>query len=459
MNGKSLLPVLAFTLMISAVQAASVGTLVELPSLHPNPYPNANGLAISGNGTVAVGYSTASNREIHAVAWISSDWTNPGSVQLVDLHPGPDWEQSNALDVSADGKIIIGTIRERNGPVSPVVWVVGDWNDPSSIQRSDLRNVIGTQSFIKALSPDGTAIAGNPNNTSPAFVLRSDDWLDHNAITVENIATLGGPSIEAEAVTDAGNAVVGYSDILPGNYTDSIGFVYQNGSLRGLGVNGPASVTQVADVNWNGKLIVGGAGSTTGTRVVLWRNGLPTELEHGPAASAFPFAVNSCGNIMAGRRNGPGEAEAVYWHGSQHEVVHPSGWFHSRLQDVSDQGIAIGTGQKNAGQDSVAFVVVTGNGFNPAPLAFAEVEGRASTGHSLLLGSGESCDETDPGWRLKYRWSITDKPTGSQALVDQPTSPSTQFIPDIAGVYVISLQVTDSAGNTSTHDYPLQVTQ
>ncbi len=48
-----------------------------------------------------------------------------------------------------------------------------------------------------------------------------------------------------------------------------------------------------------------------------------------------------------------------------------------------------------------------------------------------------------------YLWAIVGLPTGSHASLNDPTSVSPSFTPDVDGQYQVSLQVTDAAGNKS----------
>lgn len=63
---------------------------------------------------------------------------------------------------------------------------------------------------------------------------------------------------------------------------------------------------------------------------------------------------------------------------------------------------------------------------------------------------------TDPSdnYPLSYMWSFVSVPTGSNAIINNPTSASPTFVVDEFGTYVVSLVVTNSVGATSS---PVQV--
>lgn len=58
---------------------------------------------------------------------------------------------------------------------------------------------------------------------------------------------------------------------------------------------------------------------------------------------------------------------------------------------------------------------------------------------------------TDDGTIVLWRWEIESRPTGSGASPPSPANaPSTSFVPDIAGVYVLRVSATDDDGLTDT---------
>jgi predicted secreted protein len=57
-------------------------------------------------------------------------------------------------------------------------------------------------------------------------------------------------------------------------------------------------------------------------------------------------------------------------------------------------------------------------------------------------------DPQDGRTGLIYVWTLTQKPSGSQASIDQPATPRTVFTPDVPGTYSVSLAVTSGDGRT-----------
>lgn len=89
--------------------------------------------------------------------------------------------------------------------------------------------------------------------------------------------------------------------------------------------------------------------------------------------------------------------------------------------------------------DTVAFMAITPNG---APVANAGPDGKTDLGVPFQLsGSGVDPD----GDALTFTWSLTSRPAGSLAAIQNPGSQNTSFTPDKPGLYTATLTVGDGA--------------
>jgi hypothetical protein len=78
---------------------------------------------------------------------------------------------------------------------------------------------------------------------------------------------------------------------------------------------------------------------------------------------------------------------------------------------------------------------------NSRPVANAGPDQEVTIGATATLdGTGSTDKEGKP---LTYSWTLTQKPTGSAAVLSDPTSPTPTFVADIGGNYVIELVVND----------------
>lgn len=95
---------------------------------------------------------------------------------------------------------------------------------------------------------------------------------------------------------------------------------------------------------------------------------------------------------------------------------------------------------------AVTLVNVTGT--NAAPTAEAGPNKFAVTSQTLVTLDGSGTDAN--GGTLYYTWRFDTRPAGSSAALDDPTSPTPTFVPDVTGAYRLLLSVDD--GQNITRD-------
>jgi len=102
---------------------------------------------------------------------------------------------------------------------------------------------------------------------------------------------------------------------------------------------------------------------------------------------------------------------------------------------------------------SPAIVTVTSN--NTVPVASAGLSQSAVVGQTVTLnGSGSSDADGDP---LTYRWSLASAPSGSQAVVSNPTAQIASFVPDLPGTFVAQLIINDGLVDSPPATAQIQV--
>jgi hypothetical protein len=121
---------------------------------------------------------------------------------------------------------------------------------------------------------------------------------------------------------------------------------------------------------------------------------------------------------------------------------------------VADKGgaytvsLVVGDGTLSSVADRV---VVTASASNSAPVALAGPDQSVLVGATVELDGSGSTDAD--GILLRYDWSITSRPAGSQAQLayESPDNddPAPTFVADVPGVYVISLVVVDEKNASS----------
>lgn len=81
------------------------------------------------------------------------------------------------------------------------------------------------------------------------------------------------------------------------------------------------------------------------------------------------------------------------------------------------------------------------------------------TGQPGALFSFDASQSRDPeNGRLSFSWSMT-KPVGSKAVLLQPDSATPNFTADLAGEYVLTLILSDDAGNSSKAERKVRITE
>jgi streptogramin lyase len=87
---------------------------------------------------------------------------------------------------------------------------------------------------------------------------------------------------------------------------------------------------------------------------------------------------------------------------------------------------------------------------NAAPTASAGSNQTIRPGSVVHLDGSGSFDDNTPAARLQFAWSFLSTPAGSTATMTGADTVAPSFVPDLAGVYVVQLIVTDEDGLSST---------
>lgn len=66
-----------------------------------------------------------------------------------------------------------------------------------------------------------------------------------------------------------------------------------------------------------------------------------------------------------------------------------------------------------------------------------------------LVEPGGSASADGNNKPFTYLWTLKSKPTGSQSILDSETTVSPDFTPDVAGAYVIALEITNETGEST----------
>ena len=99
--------------------------------------------------------------------------------------------------------------------------------------------------------------------------------------------------------------------------------------------------------------------------------------------------------------------------------------------------------------------LIHGQTGNISPIANAGIDQAAQIGQSVMLdGSASSDADGDP---LTFYWTIIEQPSGSDVTLSNSDSVTPEFTPDLAGLYIIELVVSDSEGSSTSDSVTVNV--
>jgi probable HAF family extracellular repeat protein len=237
---------------------------------------------------------------------------------------------SEAIGVSADGKVIVGRSVASGVPRSFL------WTEANGMKSLGALGGAGT--FAHAVSADGRVIVGEDVF---GFLSRAAfRWTEANGI--QNLGTLGGDYSQAFAVSADGSVIVGSSWLANNNdhafrWTETTG-MQDLGTLGGDYANAPA-------VSANGKVIVGqSALASGGPHAYRWTEANAMQ-DLGTLGGSFShaFAVSADGSVIVGNSAlASGFQRAFRWtEANAMQDLGTLGGDNSSAKTVSANGIAI----------------------------------------------------------------------------------------------------------------------
>lgn len=315
---------------------------------------------ISGDGTVAVGwssYSAPSNSTTRAYRWTAAGgWEDLGTLRA------DNGGIAQATAVSADGRVIVGGASNDT--------VIGYYNSSTAFRWEDgvmtdlgtLQDDNGGWSAAYGVSADGLVVVGAATGKTPDGNdrIRAFRW---EAGTMSDLGSLEpGEQGNSQAYGASGDGaiVVGYS------YGDSIGvraFRWEDGVMTDIGTLRPDNQGQARayGVSADGRIIVGQAESEVALNAFRWTDGTMealATLRTSLGTQSFAAAVSADGNVIVGYdTNDNDEVRAVRWTGL--DSIEDLGTLRSDNQgysmalDVSDDGKTIvGASHYDGGSDN-----------------------------------------------------------------------------------------------------------
>jgi probable HAF family extracellular repeat protein len=237
---------------ISGVIHAAIWNSGSLETLSLGAYDEMRATGVSGDGLTVVGYSVDNVSRNDAFYRVSTNNSVSLALEFGSLH-------SRAIGVSSNGSLIVGTLSDDFFGVTPFarsgfIYTVGGSHtviNPSAANPTDF--VSRTFAEMTGISADGStsigfaySVSGMPTGDGLAFRRASNG-------TITSLGTLGGNWSVPNAISANGAVIVGQSD----NGSSEEAFVYQNGTMTGLGFLPGGSTSNATGVSADGSVIVG----------------------------------------------------------------------------------------------------------------------------------------------------------------------------------------------------------
>jgi len=268
--------------------------------------------ALSADGSTIVGRVLGPNQLFR--------WTVTGGLQMIEAIYDLSW--ANAMGVSADGSVIVGTLTYHDTqPPNQAYTTAYRWTAAGGMQ--DIVPLGGKNAQAWAVSADGSVVVGSShssNGSGHAFRWTQADGMQDLGVL------LGGNSSVATAVSADGGVVVGQSTYSTSYYTHAFRWTQADG-IQDLGTLGGGTSTPYA-VSADGSVVVGasqvGPFSYSPQHAFRWTaaTGMQDLWALGGSGS-IARAVSADGSVVVGDALLPGNvsSHAVRWLPSGHVVL------------------------------------------------------------------------------------------------------------------------------------------
>jgi len=111
-------------------------------------------------------------------------------------------------------------------------------------------------------------------------------------------------------------------------------------------------------------------------------------------------------------------------------------------------GAPLSAGSGNQRFRAGEMYAVLGVSVNRPPVADSGPDQQVNVGATVQLDGSKSSDPD--GDRLRFKWRFVSRPAASKAVISNPDSANPTFVADVAGDYVVQLEVNDGRGGTDT---------
>ncbi len=385
------------------------------------------------------------------------DYANGQKASAMDFN-GTDWEQVGAAGFSV-GQISASSIAINSSGIPYVAYIDKANGSKASVMRfngTDWEQVGAAGFSASQIYHPDLAIDSN----SRPYIAYQDyarGWktsvMRFNGTDWEQVGAAGFSAGQANytslALDSSDRPYVAYQDVSNSNKASVMRFngtAWEQVGTAGFSA-GQANYTSLA-LDSSDKPYVAYRDVSNGSKASVMRfNGTDWEQigEAGFSAGAASFtilALDSSGRPYVAYQDvsNSNKASVMRFNGTAWEQVGTAGFsagsaVYTRLAlDSSGRPYVAYRDDANGSKASVMR-------FNQGPIASAGINQTVVQGKTVCFdGSGSFDANDDP---LAYVWSITDKPVGSSAVLDNPSGEKTCLTTDVIGTYQVSLVIND----------------
>ncbi len=209
---------------------------------------------------------------------------------------------SDAMDISADGSVVVGYSGIVGGATSAFRWTGGI--------MSGLSTLGGTWSAAYGVSADGSTMVGESGITGGG-AHHAFRWTSVGGMS--SLGTLGGANSEAAGVSANGSVVVGNSQITGDSAYHAFRWTQATG-MSSLGTLGGTD-SWAMGVSADGSVVVGSSHNASGVhRAFRWTGGLMSDLGTLGGTYSYANGVSANGSVVVGESDiAGGVSHAFRW--------------------------------------------------------------------------------------------------------------------------------------------------
>ncbi|MDH5189971.1 MAG: PKD domain-containing protein [Gammaproteobacteria bacterium] len=433
----SFISVVAASLFSSSVVAGEFHTLGDLPG----GLIQSQALGITADGKTVAGMSSSANG-FEAIRWTAND-----GIEIMGDLPGGQ-HIARSLGITDDGSVIVGQSTSSNG-TEAFKWT----QETGMVGLGDLPGGL-FQSIATRVSNNGLVIVGVAGVDSGSEAMR---WTASQGM--QGLGDLPGGLHDswARGVSSDGSVIAGWAYSEQGR--EAFRWTAETG-MQGLGdLPGGVFESLAHGISDDGNVIVGYGKNETDVVAVSWTGNKMEILDtrNSGLTNTRAFVASSNGSVIAGtsnqgvfvwdKLNGMRLLKDILLSESGIDV---SKWYLVAVEDISPDGTTIVGYGMNADGNVEGYVAKI-DPINTPPVANAGNDQTVFPGNEVALDGSNSTDP-DGDFTLKYHWSISYKPEGSNATLSNPDIVNPVLVTDKVGDYVIDLIVTDSFNEPSKAD-------